>query len=502
MKARFYFLIKAVIALMILYYFFGTDGGVRRMVSKRIPRALDEINSRTIVSGNTRHARYSHLISKRNKSRSSKKHRPGILGNLVPDEQQVTNPTPHMEFANVIPREGAKQPSMPPRDRSGTSRSNNSATFSWTQTLRQAIQTERRFQKGEEPNFKTMRGDLVKERPMKTTAVRLPLRYKAFDQKPKESDLRYMDEKTADMLYHVTLLEDDCILSPPPCEDDTYLLIIVISSAGHFKQRASVRNTVNNRPSYRGKKVRFVFLTARADTATDAKMRIESSKYNDIIQANHGDAYSNMTYKALECLKWTMRKCQSAKFLFKIDDDVFVMIENIMEYALSLEAKGVAFVYSGALNCVAIVRDPKSKWYVSREVYKYKTYQPYASGFAILMSRDALQAIYRASFHVPRAYDMPVRQSFPIDDAFIGICAKYANIKLTLLPGACANWYIVKMTLKRDRCAVVKLKAAHSYSGYEEVDIRLFKRLQYMMEAGSCRKKTPRKTLQCLPGST
>jgi hypothetical protein len=311
-----------------------------------------------------------------------------------------------------------------------------------------------------------------------------------FDLKPKESELRYMDEKTADMVHQVSLQNDDWILSPPLCEDDTYLLIIMISATPNFQRRAEARDALQFMP-HRGKNVRLAFITALADDLANAKVRNESREYNDIIQSNHIDAYRNLTYKAMGCLKWMLTKCRSAKFFQKIDDDVIVFYQNVVDYAMSLEASNTTFVYAGgnyAYLGLGVFRT--GKWGIPRDIYKNDTYPLYISGFAVLFSRDAAREIYRASFHVQRAYDIPVRRSFPVDDSFIGICAKYAGIKNTRSRWTCLQWIHVKESLEKDRCYLANIMVVLNKLGYKAMDIYL-KQLQNMTanEIDVCRKK-------------
>lgn len=279
------------------------------------------------------------------------------------------------------------------------------------------------------------------------------------------------DEDTSEMLYRASLLENDRVLSPPSCDDDVYLLVIVVSEPGHFSHRVQLRETVRVLP-YRGKRFRIVFITSRPkDPNTDAILHSESLVYNDIIQASHWNAYRNMTYTALESLKWTMTECGHVKFLLKIDDDVLVIYEHILDYAMGLEEENVRLVYAGLHNENPLPsRNVDEKWYLSYADYKYKTLPPFVCGFAVLFSQDTVREIYRASFHVSRVYNIQ-RQTFPLDDAFVGICAKYAKIQLRKVLWLCYEWPHVKAAVKVDRCVLVKLKAVHGIPGHKRVKV-------------------------------
>ncbi|XP_064649986.1 N-acetyllactosaminide beta-1,3-N-acetylglucosaminyltransferase 4-like [Lineus longissimus] len=339
------------------------------------------------------------------------------------------------------------------------------------------------------------RSTSMSSRVTKTPAVKK--HFKTTDSQLKSPDppslnLKTIDEKTADMLHRASLLVDDLTLSPPSCDDDIYLLVIVVSTPMHFNRRAEMRDSLKvTRLFDRGKRFRIVFLTARVDDPkTDTKLRNESLVYNDIIQVNSREAYRNLTYKALESLRWTLTKCPHVKFMLKIDDDVLVIYEHIIDYAIGLEAKNATFVYAGLHNLYpGPNRNAKSKWYLSREDYKNNTLPPFVCGFAALFSQYAVRDIYHASFHVPRVYSIP-RQTFPQDDAFFGICAKYAKIKLTKILWMCYTWSHVKAAVKKDKCAMLKLQAVHGVTGYTKIKqyLELLKNMT-VVERETCEKK-------------
>ena len=61
-------------------------------------------------------------------------------------------------------------------------------------------------------------------------------------------------------------------------------------------------------------------------------MKRESIKYKDIIMENFIDSYGNLTLKTMMGLKWASRYCGRAKFVYKVDDDMFVNVQNLLKY--------------------------------------------------------------------------------------------------------------------------------------------------------------------------
>ncbi|XP_064637914.1 lactosylceramide 1,3-N-acetyl-beta-D-glucosaminyltransferase-like [Lineus longissimus] len=311
-------------------------------------------------------------------------------------------------------------------------------------------------------------------------------------------NLKTINEKTADMLHQASLSEHDQVLSPPSCDEDTFLLILIVGHVGHFQRRAEVRQFVKIEP-HRGKKVRLAFMTARAyETSTDGKLRKESLEYNDIIQANYKEAYRNMTRKTLEVLKWTVTKCSHAKFMVKMDDDVVMVYQHIVDYAIGLEAQNATLVYAGRPHHQLIPnRKKKSPWYISHEDFKNETYPPFTSGFFVLLSGDAVRKMYHASFHVPRVYGV-ARQTFRTDDAYFGVLARYHDIKLTKASYVIYSWANVERAVEKDVCFLVKLIASHAgvhgnhgaFRGYSKI-VKYLKQLENMTaaEVEACEKK-------------
>ena len=70
---------------------------------------------------------------------------------------------------------------------------------------------------------------------------------------------------------------------------------------------------------------------ADCDTATKTMLKDEAAKYKDILQLNFTDTYRNLTLKTLTSFKWIHSKCSHVPFYLKIDDDIFVDLEKILQ---------------------------------------------------------------------------------------------------------------------------------------------------------------------------
>lgn len=67
-----------------------------------------------------------------------------------------------------------------------------------------------------------------------------------------------------------------------------------------------------------------------ADDDVQRAVQLESVDHGDILQSDSlVDTYHNLTYKALSALQWIADHCAGARYVLKVDDDVFVDFFNL-----------------------------------------------------------------------------------------------------------------------------------------------------------------------------
>nr|XP_034314780.1 beta-1,3-galactosyltransferase 5-like [Crassostrea gigas] len=194
-----------------------------------------------------------------------------------------------------------------------------------------------------------------------------------------------------------------------------YLLLVIKSSAGNFRNRQTIRNTWGNVDNYEG--VRRVFLLGY-NHGVQKQVDIEALEHGDIVQEDFWDHYSNITFKTIMGINWVAQYCPKAKFSFYVDDDVFLILNNLKKLRKSTLREsglmlGKVFFFSTPF------RDKTSKWFVTWEDYPFVNYPNYLAGFAYLMTADVVK---RFSLAIP--YIQPI----PIDDTYLGIVAKKLRI--------------------------------------------------------------------------
>ena len=212
------------------------------------------------------------------------------------------------------------------------------------------------------------------------------------------------------------------------CSSDIFLLVYVHSAPDHFKQRMAIRETWGNAGNFPDIVIKVIFLcgivpTEKGRSIQDA-LFWEADTYGDIVQENFVDSYRNLTYKGIMGLKWVSSYCHHAKFLLKSDDDIFINMFRLIRHLqqiLKLRRKGVHEL----LLCLVwyrmkVIRDPRSKWYLSPTEYAYDVFPTYCSGSAFIMTPDVASAMFNASFKIP---------FFWVDDFYVtGLLAREVGV--------------------------------------------------------------------------
>ena len=123
------------------------------------------------------------------------------------------------------------------------------------------------------------------------------------------------------------LMEKTCFKwNKDSLKNDT-LLVVVISAVAHFEQRRMIRDTwaSNEGELISNYNVQVVFLVGLSpDKKEIQQLANESAIYEDVIQVNAVDSYSNLTLKTVALLYWTYTRCPKVNWILKCDDDNYV----------------------------------------------------------------------------------------------------------------------------------------------------------------------------------
>ena len=112
----------------------------------------------------------------------------------------------------------------------------------------------------------------------------------------------------------------------------------------------------------------------------------ESRSFGDILQFDIEESYLNNTYKVLALYEWLSIKCSHARYLLKLDDDVFL---NFPLFAAEFLTKpfSINAMYGHVSMAGKVQRNLLSKQHIPPDIYPFeKFYFNYVYGFAIFSS--------------------------------------------------------------------------------------------------------------------
>ncbi|XP_041356771.1 beta-1,3-galactosyltransferase 1-like [Gigantopelta aegis] len=197
-------------------------------------------------------------------------------------------------------------------------------------------------------------------------------------------------------------------------EKSVDLLIYFFSAWTNCEKRRLLRETWASVNTFHNLTIRTVFFLGKPNSASDQKkIRIEAAAYGDIVQGDFIDSFKNKSMKALTCLKWINDYCIHAKYVIKADDSIFVNIFKVVEHILPMLSSKHTTVacHFKKKGTSVIVRDQKSIWFVSNDVFPGQKHFPdFCTGYAVIFTSDVIPKLYEASFRAP---------FIPIDDVYI-----------------------------------------------------------------------------------
>nr|KAG5709903.1 hypothetical protein BaRGS_029945 [Batillaria attramentaria] len=119
----------------------------------------------------------------------------------------------------------------------------------------------------------------------------------------------------------------------------------------------------------------------------------EHGHFGDTVQADFIDSYENLSLKGVLGLNWVTHHCPQVRFVFKMDDDVFVDTSKLLHRYWPL------FV-------------GKTRTMVDNSLFPHMDFFPfhYCSGLVVLMTGDLIPFLYQATMFTP---------VFWIDDIFL-----------------------------------------------------------------------------------
>ena len=207
------------------------------------------------------------------------------------------------------------------------------------------------------------------------------------------------------------------------------LLIAIKTAPGNRDQRNILRQSwLIDVMEHR---ILYIFvLGATIDERLTEEILIEDRTYNDLIIGKPVDNYYNLTLKGLFLLAWTNSYCYD-RWLLYVDDDSIINVKKAINFMTTVKNKRDRVIYCQPMY-QPVIRNPDSKWFIPRSVWKHDKYPTYCSGNGYLIPPSTLLLLYRM------ATNSSLEPKLWVEDAFItGIVTQAASIKLISSPFRC-----------------------------------------------------------------
>ncbi len=194
--------------------------------------------------------------------------------------------------------------------------------------------------------------------------------------------------------------------------------IIVLSRYNNALSTFVINNAIvwGNESSVQGKAVLTLFLVGLTGGAeAQQQLEEESRQHRDLLQSNFVDSYFNLTIKTMVVMDWLATRCPQATYAMKVDSDTYINLENLMSLLLSPNTPRQNCITGFLMWNQNVIRNKKSKWYVSEELYPKLKYPTYVQGAEYVFSNDLSEKIMDISKEV---------KPFNIEDTYVGACMK------------------------------------------------------------------------------
>lgn len=224
---------------------------------------------------------------------------------------------------------------------------------------------------------------------------------------------------------------------------ERFLVIMITTAPFHVDQRQAIRHTwlkllANNSVALRRSNLRSMRDPANStnhlviqywficghyyddEGKVETAVENETQAYGDMLRLQYTEQYSLLAYKTLRSLMFA--STIDVKFIVKVDDDVYLHVPRLIWW-LTTEASLPEKLYAGKVWFNAqVIRNHQNKYYVSEQDFNETFYPPYCSGPFYVLSKEAAVELLTVAFD-------DWLNSFPIEDAYMGILARKVGIK-------------------------------------------------------------------------
>ncbi|XP_036418974.1 beta-1,3-galactosyltransferase 2-like [Colossoma macropomum] len=259
----------------------------------------------------------------------------------------------------------------------------------------------------------------------KHTAVTTVNRHNATDTLSMEFITAVSVKETSSIRYHEAHPHNYRFIidEPHKCEQENPFLVLMVPVAPHqLEARNAIRSTWGNESMVQNKTITVIFslgLPGIEAEKQQEELRLESQQYHDLVQSDFMDSYLNLTIKTMVIMDWLATHCPQASYAMKIDSDMFLNLENLMNLLLRPDTPKENYMTGEVMWNRPVIRDKNSKWYVPKELYAEDYYPTYLLGMGYVFSNDLSEKIVEVSKEI---------KPFNVEDAYVGACLKRIGI--------------------------------------------------------------------------
>lgn len=119
------------------------------------------------------------------------------------------------------------------------------------------------------------------------------------------------------------------------CSNDTFVLLMYFTYNGDSERRDLIREYVKQGMVVDGRVINYVQIVATNDTEQLRHFDQDNALYGDLLVSLHKDVREEWPLTVFDAYMWARDYCGQAKYVVKVDGDVWVHLGNLIHYLQS-----------------------------------------------------------------------------------------------------------------------------------------------------------------------
>ncbi|XP_051831247.1 beta-1,3-galactosyltransferase 2-like [Antechinus flavipes] len=242
-----------------------------------------------------------------------------------------------------------------------------------------------------------------------------------------------------------------------------FLLMLVMTQPQDVGRRQTIRETWGNETLELGVIIQRLFVLGLPPPLFTKELhellQEEDREHGDLLQVGFLDSYHNLTLKVLMGLEWMAQYCPDARYVLKVDSDVFLNPSFLVQQVLQPNGPPRPDFITGYIyRNTGPIRSPDHKWYMPPELYLQDIYPPYCGGPGYVLSGSlALRILSMAQ----------ILKIIHLEDVFVGLCLEQLGLEpIPPPPGS-----FLMFPLAYEHCVYHQLALVHGFQPQELLQI-------------------------------